>query len=594
MRYRLKGLDKLRQQPNSDSDGRILFPNQAVADLDPAQKENGFRKVQLSYDDGSMEQGWVKNANLEADSSGPSMPPPENFVVACLDAVTVINQADGISPNWTSLDLLLARSIFETNNSYPDIVAGEPFGPFLLTQAEWDDFRTSCPVGKDTHDSFKQSVTIQSRAAAWSMVALGRKLVIAYAAANQQHEQKFEPDLLYLFLAYLLGNASDAIVCRAATGTDLAIPIDQFLAKSNNPQITKLLTGPHSDLFLTPTKTPLSVGEAVTAVTSRLATLLVSAYTLIEKYAASYLATPSGPTPWLSTAQSEVGVKETDTAKIKNYFASIGMNADGSTPWCGAFLAWCLIQSQSAALKDLPKDPARAANWVNFGKPLALPLVPTDQSVIGAIVVLSPQAQNSSGHVGILMGFDGTSRVKLLGGNEHDEVRISSYAAADIRAARWPNNSQVANPSVGRQQSAGTQINLKGYSASQKDAALLIIKRFAEAGYDDMHQRIAVANATAESSLQPDQVTKTNKEESVGLFQLNRMGGQGAGFSIAQLQDPEFNIQRILIQAKKVTAFANAADEVEAMTIFIKQIEIAAFSQKELARRMGYYNAHKV
>lgn len=593
MRYRLIGPDKLRPQPSLDSDGRLLFPNQVVDDLDPPEQQNGFRKVQLSYDDGSTEQGWLKDANLKPDTAGPVMPPPENFVVACLDAVTVMDQQDNISPNWASLDLLLARSIFETANSYPATNAGNPFGPFLLTPVEWDDFRSSCPVGKNTPDNFCGSVTIQARAAAWSMVTLGRKLMIAYSAVNQEHDQKFEPDLLYLFLAYLLGSASDAIRCRAATGSDQAIPIDKFLAKSGNMQIAALQKGPHSALFSTTTGTPRSVGDTVAAVTSKLAAILGSAYALIKEYATNYLATPSGPTPWLTTARDELHVKETNTARIRSYFASIGMDADGSTPWCGAFVAWCLLQSQTATLKDLPKDPARAANWVKFGRPIALPLDPTDNSVIGAIVVLSPQAKDSSGHVGFITGFDGTSRVDLLGGNEHNEVRISSYSADDIRAALWPNVEVAAQTSFGDQKSSGTQINLNGYSASQKDAALLIIKRFAEAGYDGMHQRIAVANATAESSLQPGQVTRTDSEESVGLFQLNRRGGQGAGFSIAQLQDPEFNIQRILIQAKSIKTFADAADEVQAMTIFIKQIEIAAFSQKELVRRMGYYNAQK-
>ncbi len=594
MRYRLIGPDKLRPQASLDSDGKFLFPNQVVNDLDPPEVQDVFRKVQLSYEDGSSEQGWVKAANLKEDSSGPAMPPPENFVVACLDAATVIDQQDNISPNWASLDLLLARSIFETDNSYPATNAGDPFGPFLLTTTEWDDFRNSCLVGKNTPDGFRSSVTIQARAAAWSMVTLGRKLVIAYSAANQDHDQKFEPDLFYLFLGYVLGSASDAIRCRAATGADLTTAIDRFLAQSGNPQIAALLNGPHSELFSSPSKTPLSVAQTLDAIRSKLAALLVSAYELIAKYAASYLASPSGPTtPWLTKAEGELGVKETDSAKIKSYFASIGVDADGSTAWCGAFVAWCLLQSQSATLKDLPKDPARAANWVKFGRPIALPLDPNDDAAIGSIVVLSQQAKGSSGHVGFLTGFDGSSRVKLLGGNEHDEVRISFYAADDIRAALWPNVAVAAETSVGGQQSGGTLINLKGYSASQKDAALMIIKRFAEAGYDDMHQRIAVANATAESSLQPGQVTRTAREESVGLFQLNRIGGQGAGFSVAQLQDAGFNIQRILIQAKSIKAFAVATDEVQAMTIFIKQIEIAAFSQKELARRMGFYNAQK-
>lgn len=33
----------------------------------------------------------------------------------------------------------------------------------------------------------------------------------------------------------------------------------------------------------------------------------------------------------------------------------------------------------------------------------------------------------------------------------------------------------------------------------------------------------------------------TNREDSVGLFQLNRMGGLGTGYTVSQLQDPSLN-----------------------------------------------------
>lgn len=42
---------------------------------------------------------------------------------------------------------------------------------------------------------------------------------------------------------------------------------------------------------------------------------------------------------------------------------------------------------------------------------------------------------------------------------------------------------------------------------------------------------------------------KTGREESVGLFQLNRMGGLGTGYSVGELKDPDFNAT---IAAKKM------------------------------------------
>jgi len=44
-----------------------------------------------------------------------------------------------------------------------------------------------------------------------------------------------------------------------------------------------------------------------------------------------------------------------------------------------------------------------------------------------------------------------------------------------------------------------------------------------------------------ESKGDPNAYTKTSVEESVGLFQLNRMGGLGVGYSVENLKNPEFN-----------------------------------------------------
>ncbi len=44
-----------------------------------------------------------------------------------------------------------------------------------------------------------------------------------------------------------------------------------------------------------------------------------------------------------------------------------------------------------------------------------------------------------------------------------------------------------------------------------------------------------------ESGGDPNAYTKTPMEESVGLFQLNRMGGLGTGYTVGQLKDPTFN-----------------------------------------------------
>lgn len=106
----------------------------------------------------------------------------------------------------------------------------------------------------------------------------------------------------------------------------------------------------------------------------------------------------------------------------------------------------------------------------------------------------------------------------------------------------------------------------------QNAMANLIYDRFREAGFSDAQARGAVANAVAESSLNPNAHNK-DREDSVGLFQINRRGILGKGYSVEELKDPETNIG-IAIAAAKVSPMFNKATNVEeATTAFMKQVE---------------------
>mgnify|MGYP003345508966 FL=1 len=82
-------------------------------------------------------------------------------------------------------------------------------------------------------------------------------------------------------------------------------------------------------------------------------------------------------------------------------------------------------------------------------------------------------------------------------------------------------------------------------SEEQQKYANLIYSKFIEAGFSDAQARGAIANAIAESGLNPNAYNSNGKEESVGLFQLNRKGGVGTGYTVEQLKDPNKNIDQI-------------------------------------------------
>jgi hypothetical protein len=74
-------------------------------------------------------------------------------------------------------------------------------------------------------------------------------------------------------------------------------------------------------------------------------------------------------------------------------------------------------------------------------------------------------------------------------------------------------------------------------------------------------------------------------EDSVGLFQLRRFKGAGGNHSVAELQDPNLNIQIIIAVARKIPAFGKATDLHDAVEQFVRHVEIPADPAGQTAKR---------
>jgi hypothetical protein len=112
----------------------------------------------------------------------------------------------------------------------------------------------------------------------------------------------------------------------------------------------------------------------------------------------------------------------------------------------------------------------------------------------------------------------------------------------------------------------------------------MIVKTFADGGFGAPQQLAGLANAIAESGLNPDAVSEV--EQAVGLFQLNRGHGLGGTHSIAELKDPALNIKIILSEAAKVGAFRDATSLEDAVSTFVRFIIRPANPAAEIARRL--------
>jgi hypothetical protein len=123
---------------------------------------------------------------------------------------------------------------------------------------------------------------------------------------------------------------------------------------------------------------------------------------------------------------------------------------------------------------------------------------------------------------------------------------------------------------------------------ARRDMAKLIVTSFAAAGYGKFHQATAVANAIAESNLNPKSHS-TPPENSVGLFQLNQTNGLGKGHPTSDLEDPEKNIAIIIAETKKpnLPAFRHATTLEAAVAAFVRDIERPANPAGQIANRLG-------
>lgn len=121
-----------------------------------------------------------------------------------------------------------------------------------------------------------------------------------------------------------------------------------------------------------------------------------------------------------SIAKAYVGLHERKhRAKLTRY---VGVNPS-RTPWCGAFAGAVVKRSG----KTPPAGFMKATSWRNWGSGVSL-----KQARKGDVVLV----RTSYGHhVGFFAGMDG-NRVRVLGGNQSNQVKVSSYKAGSIRAIR--------------------------------------------------------------------------------------------------------------------------------------------------------------
>jgi len=134
---------------------------------------------------------------------------------------------------------------------------------------------------------------------------------------------------------------------------------------------------------------------------------------------------------WLELAKGQLGTKEVagkkDNPVIMAYYADAGFPGidHDEVPWCAAFVGSML---KRAGYK--PSGSLAARSYEKYGTRLPGPKE-------GCIAVF-PRGKNSwEGHVGIVASV-GERTVKLLGGNQANQVSLASYPIDRAVAWVWP------------------------------------------------------------------------------------------------------------------------------------------------------------
>lgn len=144
---------------------------------------------------------------------------------------------------------------------------------------------------------------------------------------------------------------------------------------------------------------------------------------------------------WLKIAETEMGQREVrggENPRILEYHAATTLHArEDEIPWCSSFVNWCM---KKAGVKGTGS--AAAISWASWGQRLTEPRE-------GCVVVIrqrqkgTDQATGSSSgnHVAFFQKIQ-DGRIYLLGGNQSDSVKVSSFGLAsyDVIAYRWPEN----------------------------------------------------------------------------------------------------------------------------------------------------------
>jgi uncharacterized protein (TIGR02594 family) len=144
---------------------------------------------------------------------------------------------------------------------------------------------------------------------------------------------------------------------------------------------------------------------------------------------------------WMEIAKKELNVSENhlpgqQNKRIIEYHSTTSLKATtDETAWCSSFVNWVMIQAGYQGTNS-----AAAKSWLHWGSSL-------NNGREGAITVIKKKSGHSDAATGSSTGHHVAffvsatpTHVRLLGGNQSDQVKYSNFllASYEIKGYRWP------------------------------------------------------------------------------------------------------------------------------------------------------------
>lgn len=430
--------------PPSNKLGTVLRDTEVKGNL----RDNGFiettEPVKIKKDDGSFDTATGFMAFLDFARKALEEP----ISIATEDHGTVCGLVtDAARAAGTDRDYLLATAYVLSKN-LSDVGTGTGrAGPFGFTAETWRNAIDTGPaknLGILEEDRFRWYE--QPRVAAALTAAQAKKLKDDLGGKDPKYPE--------LFFVQLLGDTATEILTKKLDDK-VAAAID---AAALDPALMAELK-----------KSPLTVDNVL----AKLQTLLDDAYDEARKVIdlqppdVKFFRAHENDPPWMAVAREEMsaGVSEDtnsrNTPQIDAYFTAINAQPGGTTPWCGAFVGYCVKKCGVDAIASTVEPAAVSTKfWENkWGQAVAKPFP------IGSIVVLKPET--SDGHVGFLAEGSTDDVICILGGNQGNpgHVSIAKFPVANIIVVKSmpfaaPETAVVVDPARLAQAPAETQKTL--------------------------------------------------------------------------------------------------------------------------------------